>query len=79
MNFDIGELYIVQFHDHSIGQPGETEFQLCGWIWAETDRYITINTWHMLNVDKDTEENNLEAQNIMKSAITRKRKIRVSL
>ena len=74
MVFKDGNLYIVSFLDHCTGDSPVT--CVCsGWLYKQTKECITLANWIPLNVDRETQEENIECITILKSTIKQYKKV----
>lgn len=75
MTFDKGSCYLISFRDHCISDEHILmDCQLAGWVLSQDDERVTITWWNVLK--ESYKEGNTETVNIIKSTITRKRKIK---
>ena len=74
MRFKIGEKYTIQFLDHCIGEGGVL-CEVTIWITKEDKRCVRGTWWRVIGESQETEEDNRQMVTIIKSAITKKRKL----
>ena len=75
MKFKIGELYYLEFLDHSVGLKGEMEIQAVGWVVKETSKCLILTSWRVIHDDKSIVDGNYEIFSVVKSCIKRKKKL----
>lgn len=73
--FKEGELYLIRFYDHSIGEDKELEIEAVGWFFEETKLSVSFTSWRVDTEDKDLEKDNREPFHVLKSAIISVRKL----
>ena len=73
--FELGKLYKIRFYDHCIGMSRKMECEVCGWIIKEDKEHIVLTYWRVNDSDATTVRENIEPVSIIKSCITRKRKL----
>jgi hypothetical protein len=74
MNFKLGSKYTIQFHDHCVGEM-EVLCEVTIWITKETKTHVFGTWWRVITEDIAVEESNREIVSIIKSTITKKRKL----
>ena len=70
-----GELYKIEFWDHSIGDCGIMKCEVVGWITAIDELSVTLTTWQCKTDCQRTWMDNLEPVSLVKTAIINKIKI----
>lgn len=77
LKFKYDSLYYVQFDDHIKDGDEPLSCQVCGWVINDSDKYVTLAWWMPNSADESTNKFNVEKVVILKSTITRKRKLTV--
>lgn len=72
--FKDGHLYVIEFDDHATGKE-VIKCSVVGWIYKQDNKSITIASWVLIGVDKETQEANIECVTILKSTIRQYRKL----
>ena len=76
MKFEVGSAYLICFKDHCLGEDHILmDCSVLGWVLSQDEDRVTVTFW---KVDKDEyKEGNDEPCNIIKSTITKKRKLQI--
>jgi hypothetical protein len=72
-SFEIGGLYLVEFDDHCLGE-GVLPCRVVGWVLRQDPKQVVLTFWDTMS-DPETKAANNEPVSILKSAITRKKKL----
>lgn len=75
MKFKIGSVYYVKFLDHIKGHDKPLVCQIVGWVIEDNDDYIVISWWEPEDSDSQMVKDNRELLTIVKSTISKKRKL----
>lgn len=75
MNFKIGGVYQIVFYDHCVGGSDPIECEVFGRVLKQTDKFVSLSWWNVINGDEATTENNREMVNLIKSTILTKKKV----
>lgn len=73
--FAVGSKYIIQFHDHCLGDF-KVLCEVMIMVTKEDETSVYGTWWIVVTDDKEVEEANREMVSIIKSTITKKRKIK---
>ena len=76
MRFKVGEKYTIQFLDHCKGDA-KILCEITIWVTRQDDDFVWGTWWKILGEDKETEDINNEIVSIIKSTITKKRKLQL--
>ena len=74
MKFKIGSKYTIQFHDHCLSEY-KALCEVTMWITAEDKTHVYGTWWRLITDDLEVEESNREMVSIIKSTITKRRKL----
>jgi len=72
MVFKKGELYLIRFYDHCIGDT-LLECEVVGWVFYDDEKTVRVTFWHI--DDEEWKGENKEPVTILKSTIIRKKKL----
>lgn len=70
-----GNLYKIQFWDHSLGDADVLLCTVVGFCFEDSDRRIRLTHWLVHSEDKDVVKDNREPTNILKCCIERSEKL----
>lgn len=72
--FKVGDKYTIQFHDHCLGEFN-VACEVTMYVTSEDDVFVYGTWWRVLTDDEEVEEANREMVTVIKSTITKKRKL----
>jgi hypothetical protein len=72
--FKVGSKYTIQFHDHCTGDF-KVLCEVTMWITDIDDTHVYGTWWKLITDDEEVEVANREMVSIIKSTITKKRKL----
>lgn len=75
VTFEVGYLYKIRFHDHSVGCDEDIICEAVGWCMEQSDVSAKFTYWLIDSDCQETVNNNVEVFKVVKSAIISKRKI----
>ena len=70
-----GKLYKIRFLDHSVGSTDKMTIDAVGLCISDYEEHLVLSIWVVHTEDLDIKRDNLEPFSIIKSCITRTRKL----
>lgn len=77
MNFKERALYWIKFDDHSVGCDNHFEIEVVGWVVKDSPKSVLLTHWNIQTECEETWNNNIEKTCILKSAILKRKLLKL--